>query len=91
MILGKFKIRGHSMSPKIPEGSEVLISSIPFLFSKPKISDVVAFQYFDKVLVKRIKKNRRSKYLVEGDNMKDSLRIGWIGKSDIIGKVIYVL
>lgn len=91
MILGKFKILGHSMSPQMPEGSRVLITSILYFFSKPKINDVVAFRYFNKVLIKRIKKVKNFQYLVEGDNLNDSLKIGWISKNDIIGKVIYKL
>lgn len=88
MILGRFKVQGHSMSPKINEGREVLVSSIPYLFSEPKIGDVVAFWHFDKVFIKRIKKVQRGNFLMEGDNISDSLKIGWISKKDIIGKVI---
>lgn len=91
IILGRFKIQGHSMSPKIPAGSEVFVSSIPYLFASPKEGDIVAFWHFDKILIKRIKKEKNLQYLVEGDNLSDSLTIGWIKKSDIIGKVIYKL
>lgn len=91
MLLGKFKIQGHSMEPFIKESSEVLISSIPFLFSKPKAKDIVAFRHSDKVLIKRIKKVKSSHYLLEGDNVGDSLKIGWKQRNDIIGKVIIKL
>lgn len=91
MILGKFRISGHSMSPKISEGKEVLVSSLPFLFFEPRIGDIVAFWHFNKVLIKRIKSAKRNQYLLEGDNVSDSLRIGWKSKKDIIGKVVYVL
>ncbi|HZQ30035.1 MAG TPA: S26 family signal peptidase [Patescibacteria group bacterium] len=91
MILGKFKILGHSMQPKLREGSEVLVSSLPYVFSKPKIKDMVAFKYLNKVLIKRVIKTKGNQFLVEGDNIADSLRIGWIGKKDIIGKVIHTL
>lgn len=79
------------MSPNIKEGKEVLVSSIPYIFSKPKSGDVVAFWHFDKLLIKRIKRVKSSHYLVEGDNENDSLKIGWKEKRDIIGKVIYIL
>jgi len=91
MLLGKFKILGHSMAPKLKEGDTVLISSMPYLFLKPKAEDVVAFKYFNKVLIKRIKKSKSNHYLMEGYNISDSLKIGWINKNDIIGIVIYKL
>lgn len=91
MILGKFRIVGHSMSPKIAEGGEVLVSSIPYFFSRPRIGDIIAFWHFDKVIIKRIKKVREGHFLLEGDNVSDSLKIGWIRKNDIIGKVIHKL
>lgn len=91
MILGKFKILGHSMRPNINEGSEVLVSSLPYIFSNPKVEEVVAFNYLNKILIKRVVKIKGNQLLVEGDNLADSLRIGWIDKKDIIGKVIYKL
>lgn len=91
MILGKFKIHGHSMEPLIKFNSEVLVSSFPYFFSRPKVGDIVAFWHFDKVLIKRIKRAKSFHYFIEGDNVSDSLKIGWIDKNDIIGKVIYKL
>lgn len=91
MILGKFRIIGHSMSPKIPQGKEVLVSSLPYLLLEPRVGDIIAFWHFDKVLIKRIKKVQRENFLMEGDNISDSLKIGWKTKKDIIGKVILIL
>lgn len=94
MILGKFKIQGHSMSPKIRENDEVLVSSIPFLFLNPKVGDIVAFKKGNKVFIKRIKKVKEDKYYLIGDNEKDSLdsrNFGSTDKKNIIGKVIRVL
>lgn len=91
IFLQKFKIVGHSMIPKIPQGKEVLVSSVPYLFFEPRIGDVVAFWHFGKVLIKRIKKIQKDNFLLEGDNVSDSLRIGWKTKKDIMGKVVYVL
>lgn len=79
------------MQPKLTEGSEVLVSSIPYIFFKPRVKDIVAFDYLNKILIKRVIKIKHDQFLVEGDNMADSLRIGWIGKKDIIGKIIYKL
>lgn len=91
LLLSRFTISGHSMDPTILQGQTVLVSSIPFFFSKPKIGDIVAFKKPEKVFIKRIVKVDGEKYFVSGDNKNDSLdsrRFGWILKKDIIGKVI---
>lgn len=79
------------MEPTLKNGSEVLASSIPYIFSEPKVGDIVAFKKDDKVFIKRIKKRKDDNYYLMGDNEKDSLKIGWISKKDIIGKVIGTL
>jgi signal peptidase I len=79
------------MAPAIKDGSEVLVSSIPFLFLKPKVGDIVAFWHLNKILIKRIKSIKSSRYLIEGDNISDSLNIGWVDKSVMLGKVLLVL
>lgn len=90
MLLWKFKIQGHSMEPGIKNGSQILVSNIPFIFFKPKVRDIIAFKNDNKVLIKRIKKIEKSKYFAAGDNNKDSINL-WIGKDNIIGKVIIKL
>lgn len=79
------------MEPELKEGDKVLVSNIPYVFFKPKEKDIVGFKYLDKIFIKRIKQVKESRYLVEGDNISDSLRIGWIEKKAIIGKVIFKL
>lgn len=88
MLLAHFIISGHSMEPTLLDSKSVLISNIPFLLSKPKIGDITAFKKNKKIFVKRIAKINGEKYFVKGDNSKDSLEIGWIGRKEIIGKVI---
>lgn len=81
------------MEPAINEGESVLVSSIPYFFSKPKTGNIVAFKKENKVFIKRIKKIRNDKYYLIGDNEKDSLdseKFGLIPKNKIIGKVILV-
>ena len=94
-LLTRFKIVGHSMEPQIKNGSEVLVSNIPYWFQKPRLSDIVAFtDSNNKILVKRIIKVTESAYFVQGDNKKDSLdsrSFGSILKNQIIGKVLYKL
>lgn len=95
MLLARFLIVGHSMEPTLKAGYTVLVSSIPFLFSKPKVGDVIAFKTNRKIYIKRIAKVNPSadgeKYFVKGDNNTDSLdsqKIGWIDRGEIVGKVI---
>ena len=82
------------MEPTLKNGSAVLVSGIPFLFSKPSIGDIVAFKRNDKVIIKRIKKRVNDKYYLIGDNQRDSLdskKFGWILVKDILGKVVLTL
>ena len=93
LLLRKFKVSGHSMEPVIKNQQRVLVSKIPYLFSKPKAKEIVAFNYQGKILIKRIAEISSDKYSVKGDNSKDSLdsrSFGSISESDILGKVIYI-
>jgi nickel-type superoxide dismutase maturation protease len=94
MLLVKFKVIGHSMEPVIKNGEIVLISSLFYLFQKPKIGDIVAFNDAGEILIKRITGIHDQKYFLAGDNQKDSLdsrKLGLISKQKILGKVIYKL
>lgn len=88
MILGLFKVSGHSMTPRLKPNDRVLISSLPYFFSKPKEGHVVLFNYNNRALIKRIIRIEGKKYFIDGDNKKDSLKIGWINRKDIQGKLI---
>lgn len=88
-LLLRFKVFGHSMMPILKPGQEILVSSLPYLFSKPKKGQIVAFKEGKKFIVKRIKMVAENKILVSGDNNNDSKEFGWIGREKIIGKVIY--
>ena len=93
MLLSKIRIVGHSMEPTLIEGQTVLVSNIPYLFSKPKIDEIITFKK-KKIFVKRIFKINGKKYFVKGDNEKDSFdsrKLGWINKKEIVGKVIFKL
>jgi nickel-type superoxide dismutase maturation protease len=91
MLLSKFKIEGQSMVPKLKHGQIVFASSIPYIFRKPKVGDVVIAQH-GRCIIKRIARIKENKVFVVGDNKKessDSRNFGWIGKEKIIGKVIF--
>lgn len=84
MILGKFKVSGHSMEPYLKEGDQV----IAFRFSGIKKGDIVVFKHKSKTMIKRITRISQDSIHVQGDNKNDSLEINPINKKDIIGKVI---
>ncbi len=91
LLISRFKIQGHSMENTLLDGASVLVSKIPYLFSKPKINDIVAFREGGKVLIKRIFKIDKGSYFMRGDNKKDSLdsiEFGWVAEKEIVGKVI---
>lgn len=77
------------MEPTFKNGSTVLSSNIFYWFTKPKTGEVVVFKYHDKFIIKRIMKQKKDQFFVKGDNKKDTLKIGWIQRSDIVGKVFY--
>jgi len=79
------------MEPQFSEKNIVIISSTPFLFSAPRIGEVVVHKFNNKLLLKRITKIKNGKYFLTGDNKSDSFdsrSFGEISKKDIIGKVI---
>lgn len=85
MILGRFKVSGHSMEPNFHEGDQVL--SVGFLGFKA--GDVIVFKHKSKNFIKRIIRIERNEVFLEGDNKNDSLKIPKVQKRDIIGKVIF--
>ena len=55
-LLMLFRVSGHSMEPTFKPGQTVLVSSIPYIFTEPKVSDVVVIKdpQDGKPLLKRI-------------------------------------
>lgn len=79
------------MSPTFSEEDSVLVSSLPFLFMQPKIGDVVVFEKYNRMYIKRIGKIENEKYFLVGDNKsdsQDSRRFGSVEQKQIKGKVI---
>ena len=91
MLLSRFKSSGHSMTPTYSENDNVIASSLPFLFNKPKMGDVVVFEKYNRMYIKRIGEITDEKYFLVGDNKSDSFdsrRFGSVTKKQIKGKVI---
>ena len=84
------------MEPLFKEGYKVLINSWAYLFTKPKLGDIVAFQAESQrgnILLKKIEIDLdESNYFVVGFNKSDSLdsrSLGPITRKEIIGKFLF--
>lgn len=88
--VSKYKVFGNSMYPTLKQGQEVLT----FNWGKPKVGDMVVIKKDGREIIKRIHLSSGRGTFVQGDNEKestDSRHFGPINKSQIIGKVIYVV
>lgn len=90
MFISLFRTSGHSMEPKIANGSFFLASSIPYFFNNPKVEDVIVFKNKNKNIVKKIIKIKNRMYFVEGLNKSDSLKFDPIKRKEILGKIIWI-
>ena len=90
MFFSLFRTEGHSMEPKIKNGSFFIASSIPFIFSNPKIGNLIVFKYKDKIIVKKIVKIEKDRYFIEGENLHDSKKFESIKRQEILGKVLWI-
>lgn len=79
------------MIPQFKPSDRVIASSIPYIFSAPKIGDVVIIKNINKLLIKRISKISDGSIFLKGDNNLDSLKIGSVKPKDIKGRVILKL
>ncbi|KKQ15690.1 hypothetical protein A3E66_05425 [Candidatus Daviesbacteria bacterium RIFCSPHIGHO2_12_FULL_37_16] len=76
------------MVPTLNPGQFVIASFLPYLFSPPKVNDLIIFKSDKKFIIKRIIKVESEKYKVEGDNTLDSKDFGEVDRSKILGKVL---
>lgn len=80
------------MLPTLKPNQEVLTFNWIYIFSKPKIGDIVVIKIDGKEMVKHIQTIYDRTYFVTGDNSKestDSRNFGAVDKSQLVGKVIY--
>lgn len=89
MLFAIFTISGHSMLPFLKPRDKIIVSTLPYLFSQPKITDIVVFKKDGKAIIKRIAKIEDEKIKVAGDNKNDSSYNVQIRKKEIIGKMIF--
>lgn len=79
------------MQPTYNDNDNVLVSSLPLLLSSAKKGDVVVFEKFNHLYVKRVGNIKERKYFLVGDNKSDSVdsrRFGEVNREQIKGKVI---
>lgn len=83
-------VSGHSMQPGLKEGDRVVVFSWAYLFSQPKVWDVIVFRgNGEKMYVKRITAvAAKNEFAVEGDNRSDSRKLPPVRRSAIIGRVV---
>ena len=77
------------------EDQYVLVSSLPYIWGKPRAGDVVVAKHPSEWLevIKRIRKIKKGKYYLEGDNSTqsiDSRHFGPVERNHILAKVIFV-
>jgi signal peptidase I len=79
------------MMPFLNPNDRVLVSSLPYFFSKPKIGEMIMFEHNKKNVVKKITKISGDRVQVQGENINDSLKIENIENKQILGKVVYII
>ncbi len=96
MPISIFRVKDRSMLPALDNGDYVVVSRLSYLFSTPKMSDIVVLRHPKKniLIVKRVSKVRGNMLYVLGDNAAesyDSRDFGYVNRHDIFGKVIYMI
>lgn len=89
--ISRFTVYGNSMLPTLKPGQDVLVFNWAYLFSQPKIGDMVVIKHDGRKMIKRVQNISDQELFVEGDNKKestDSRNFGPIDKSEIVGKVV---
>lgn len=82
------------MLPTLRSSDIIFASSLPYLFKKPRINDIIITKdpRDKRPIIKRIVRIENGRYFLRGDNEKestDSRQFGMIERKDIRGKVIY--
>lgn len=69
------------MQPSLSEGDHILVNKWAYLFSRPKVGDVVVFKSINegKYILKRIQKIATQGLIVRGDNKVDSADSSFFG------------
>lgn len=83
----RFEIEGESMRPTYQSGDRVLV----FRWGAVQPGDTVVFCKNGMTMVKRIAKREGDRWIMRGDNWKessDSEKFGGVEGSEVIGKIV---
>jgi len=86
--LNRCKVVGHSMEPSFKGGDTLWLNRWSYLFSSPKLNDVVVIKHENVLFLKRVRRLQGNSYLLTGDNPFDSYNFQFIKRGQILGKVI---
>ncbi len=92
LVLKPHKIIGNSMLPNLQNGEYILENRFYYLFSKPKIGDVVIYDNGTKSIARVYKILENENYLLLGDknpHLTEAVTSGKINIKNIKGKVLY--
>ena len=94
MILQMLKVEGSSLHPDYQDGDYVLVSRLPWLFSRVHPGDVVVFDHprLGKMIkfVQRLEQDGRAVYVIGRDaDSVDSRIFGAVPRNLLLGKVIW--
>ena len=81
-----FRPKGNSMNPRIKSGQKIFVSPVG-LGDELKVDDIVFCRVKGNYYVHLIKAIKDDRYLIGNNHGKEN---GWIGKSQVYGKVIRV-
>ena len=93
-MLRFLRVTGNSLLPMYQDGDFVLVSKIPYLFSRSRQGDIIAFSHeaYGK-MIKQVEavSTDKDEIWVTGtqDNSVDSRHFGPITKEDVLGKVVW--
>ncbi|GAB4547471.1 MAG: hypothetical protein Kow0063_42130 [Anaerolineae bacterium] len=88
------KVAGNSLLPAYRDGDFVLVSKIPYLFSKIKRGDIIAFRQTEYgIMIKKVQSvgpdGEEIHVVGTQEHSVDSRRFGPITRGDVLGKVIW--
>ncbi len=91
-----YRVDGNSMAPYVSANGYVLINRFSYVFRDPKEGDVVVAKHpkTGRLIVKRISAIQADRYVLRGDNERestDSRGFGPVTKKMLVGKVWRVL
>ena len=91
-----FRVAGASMEPGLRERDLVVVETLSYLIRRPRAGEVVVARHpsTDVLIVKRIAEVQGQRYVLRGDNDRessDSRVFGAVTRKMLVGRVLTVL